>query len=95
MEKLVRIKQQGTLSTFQGANSGETVTKIEVVMTDGIDTFVAEAFDKQAIAINQNPLDPNAVYNAQLQISMREWSNQQTGVTNRANSIRIIKIAAV
>lgn len=95
MEKLVRIKQQGALSTFQGSNSGETVTKIEVVMTDGLDTFVAEAFDKLAISIGQSPLDHNAIYHAQMQMTVREWTNQQTGQVNRANSVRLLRLTAV
>jgi hypothetical protein len=93
MEKLVRIKEQGGLQSFQTQN-GEAISKVAVVMTDGIDTFEAEAFDKVAIQLSQNPLNSNTIYNAQLQISMREWTNKE-GVINRANSIRINKIASV
>ena len=93
MEKLVRVKSQGALSSFQ-TQSGETVTKLSVVMTDGIDTFEAEAFDKLAVQLSQQPLDTNVMYNAQMKMGVREWKNQQEQV-NRANSIRLINIAAV
>jgi len=94
MEKLVRIKSVGALQTFQ-SQSQETVTKVAVVMTDGLDTFEGEAYDKLAISIAQSQLDFNAIYHAQVQMAVREWTNQQTGQVNRANSIRILKLAAV
>ncbi len=93
MEKLVRIKEQGTLQSFSNQN-GEAVSKVAVVMTDGIDTFEGEAFDKLALQLSQQQLDVNRMYNVQCQLSVREWHNQQ-GQVNRANSVRILKIAAV
>ncbi len=98
MEKLVRIKSVGTLQSFQ-TQTGETVTKVGVVMTDGLDTFEGEAFDKLAISISQQhaaqQLNMDAVYTVQCQMTVREWASQQTGQVNRANSIRIVKIATV
>ncbi len=93
MEKLVRIKAQGTLQSFTNQN-GETVNQLAVVMTDGIDTFEGEAFDKLALQLSQQPLDVNRMYKVQCQLSVREWHNQQ-GQVNRANSVRITRIAPV
>ena len=91
MEKLVRVKAQGAPVSFQ-SQQGETVTKIPVVMTDGIDTFEAEAFDKLAVQLANNPLNGDVIYNAQMQLNVREWTNQQ-GQVVRSNSIRLLRIA--
>ena len=86
MEKLVRIKSQGALQQ-------RNWTKL--TMTDGIDTFVGEVTDQQAIAINQQPLDLNRMYGVRCRLDVREWKSLQSGETQHANSIRVVTIAGV
>ena len=98
MEKLVRIKSQGALQQRNWTKqNGETVviSSVELTMTDGIDTFVGEVTDQQAIAINQQPLDLNRMYGVRCRLDVREWKSQQSGETQHANSIRIVTIAGV
>ena len=98
MEKLVRIKSQGALQQRNWTKqNGETVviSSVELTMTDGIDTFIGELTDQQAIAISKQPLDLNRMYGVRCRLDVREWKSQQNGVTQHANSIRIVTIAGV
>ena len=51
MEKIVRIKSQGPLQqrnwTNPRTNESILISSIEFLLTDGIDTFVAEVTDQQ------------------------------------------------
>ena len=98
MEKLVRVKSQGPLQQRNWTKqTGENVviSSVELTMTDGIDTFVGEVTDQQAIAINQQPLDLNRMYGVRCRLDVREWKSQQSGETQHANSIRVVTIAGV
>lgn len=98
MEKLVRIKSQGALQQRNWTKqNGETVviSSVELTMTDGIDTFIGELTDQQAIAISKQPLDLNRMYGVRCRLDVREWKSQQNGETQHANSIRIVTIAGV
>ena len=86
MEKLVRIKSQGALQQRNWTKQNGT---------DGIDTFVGEVTDQQAIAINQQPLDQDRMYGVRCKLDVREWKSQQSGETQHANSIKIVTIAGV
>ena len=98
MEKLVRIKSQGALQQRNWTKqNGETVviSSVELTMTDGIDTFIGELTDQQAIAISKQPLDLNRMYGVRCRLDVREWKSQQSGEIQHANSIRIVTIAGV
>ncbi len=98
MEKQVRIISQGALNQRNWTSpKGENVviSSVELVMTDGIDTFVAEVNDQKAIAINQEPLDQDALYGAQLKMTVREWKSEQTQMVNHATNIRVVNISKV
>jgi single-stranded DNA-binding protein len=98
MEKLVRIKSQGALQQRNWTKqNGETVviSSVELTMTDGIDTFIGELTDQQAIAISKQPLDLNRMYGVRCRLDVREWKSQQSGETQHTNSIRIVTIAGV
>ncbi len=98
MEKNVRIISQGALQQRNWTSpKGENVviSSVELVMTDGIDTFVAEVNDQKAIAINQEPLDQDALYGVQIKMTVREWKNEQTQMMNHATNIRVVNISKV
>ncbi len=98
MEKQVRIISQGALNQRNWTSpKGENVviSSVELVMTDGIDTFVAEVNDQKAIAINQEPLDQDAFYGVQIKMSVREWKNEQTQQMNHATNIRVINLTKI
>ena len=96
MEKLVRIIDQQPLRQLQWtAPSGEpkTLSSVELMLTDGIDVFLAEV--QGADAVNMAVLDRQLIYRVQCRLSVRHWKSQQSGQTMRANSVRIIKLQAV
>ena len=98
MEKLVRIKSQGALQQRNWTKqNGETVviSSVELTMTDGIDTFVGEVNDQKAIAISQQPLDPNRMYGVRCKLEVREWKSEKSGETLHANSIKVVNIEGV
>jgi len=91
MEKVVRVKSQGTLQTV-ALQSGESLQKLALLLSDGIDTFEGEAFDSLAIQLNANPIAEGSWITVQCQMNVREWTSQQTGQVQRANSVRILKV---
>lgn len=96
MEKLVRVKAQQPLRQTQwtsGQGEKRVINSVELTLTDGVDTFVAELQGEEAI--NCPHLDPNCIYAVQCRLSVREWQSQQSGQTMRATSIRIVKLCAV
>ena len=56
MEKIVRIKSQGPLQqrnwTNPRTNESILISSVEFLLTDGIDTFVAEVTDQQALSVS-------------------------------------------
>ena len=98
MEKLVRIKSQGALQQRNWTKqNGENVviSSVELTMTDGIDTFVGEVTDQQAIAISKQPLDLDKMYGVRCKLDVREWKSQQSGEIQHANSIKVLTVAGV
>ena len=98
MEKLVRIKSQGALQQRNWTKqNGETVviSSVELMMTDGIDTFVGEVTDQKAMAISQQPLDPNRMYGVRCKLEVREWKSEKTGELLHANSIKVLNVEAI
>jgi hypothetical protein len=98
MEKLVRIISQGALQQRNWKkDNGETVviSSVELVLSDGTDTFVGEVTDQKAIAIDKEPLSKEHLYGVQLKMTAREWKSEQTQQMVRATSIKILNIAAL
>ena len=98
MEKIVRVISQGALQQRNWKkDNGETVviSSVELVMSDGIDTFVGEVTDQKAIAINNEPLSKEHLYGVQIKLAAREWKSEQTQQLVRATSVKILNIAAL
>lgn len=97
MEKRVQlIKQYGMTSRNWTSPSNETVIikSVELEMTDGVDTFVAEANDKLAEQLNAQPLMEGCYLGIQAQIKVRRWNNKD-GVEMRSNTIKITSLNIV
>jgi hypothetical protein len=98
MEKhAIRIESQSPLVTRDWTNNRQEVVTIrskELVMNDGIDSFVAEATDQLAERLEREPLPDGTVVNMQCSLCVRRWKNQQ-GQDMKATNVRILKIAAV
>ena len=97
MEKLVSIISQGAHSqrTYDGKDGQPTVFHyMDFVLSDGIDTFHAQATGSLAQALQ--PLDKNMLHHVQCHIShrTREYKNEQTGEisTFHENQIYIDRI---
>ncbi len=97
MEKLVSIISQGAHSQrqFNGKDNQPTVFHyMDFVLSDGIDTFHAQATGNLAQALK--PLDRNVLHAVQCHIShrTREHVNEQTGetITFHENQIYIDRI---
>ncbi len=98
MEKLVRVISQGALQQRNWTSpKGENVviSSVELVLTDGIDTFVGEVTDQKAIAINNEPLSKEHLYGVQMKLTAREWKSEQTQQLVRATSVKILHIAKI
>ena len=55
MEKRVKILLQSEKRSFTGQN-GEQVTVVDVLLDDGLNRYIASAFDKEAKELSENPL---------------------------------------
>lgn len=93
MEKIVRVTAVSPMTTFQGQSGN--INKIQVTMTDGLDTFVADAYDQTARDINEQGLSEDTVYNVSLQLTLRENYKRETNEKYLSTRIRIIRIAAL
>jgi hypothetical protein len=92
MEKLVSIISQGAHSQrqFNGKDGQPTVFHyMDFVLTDGIDTFHAQATGNLAQALQ--PLDPNVLHMVQCHISHRTF-DRQDGTVGHDNVIYIDRI---
>ncbi len=97
MEKLVRVMDQRPMVKRDWTNGqGENITlkSVEIVMTDGNDTFVAEATDQMAETLSDKPLDKGLMYGVRLKMSIRTWENKDH-VQVMANNVKLISIAQV
>lgn len=98
MEKQVRVKEQYPLKerTFKDSRGDDRVlSSVELVLSDGVDTFVGEVLDDLAKTIDKTPLDKSWLYGVQCRMSVREWDSKQTNQKQRANSIRVLSINGV
>ena len=55
MEKRVKVLLQSGARSF-AAQNGEQVTVVDVLLDDGLNQYFASAFDKEALALSQQPL---------------------------------------
>lgn len=55
MEKRVKVLLQSGARSF-AAQNGEQVTVVDVLLDDGLNQYIASAFDKEALALSQQPL---------------------------------------
>lgn len=97
MEKLVRVSMQGPLASKNWTNKNNenvVINSVTLLLTDGVDCFVAEATDQLALQLSANPLLRDYLYNAQCRIEVREWKNKD-GETVQKNVIRLLKIQAI
>jgi hypothetical protein len=97
MEKLVSIIEQGAHSqrTYDGKDGQPTVFHyMDFVLSDGIDTFHAQATGSLAQALQ--PLDKNMLHHVQCHISHRTFdrTDKKTGevTTGHENAIYIDRI---
>ena len=94
MEKTVAILSKSELRNREWTNqNGEkkSITSIELVMTDGVDTLVAEATDSLAAKIAAKDFGLQ-VYRCQFKMSVRETENKDTHKKYAFNSIRLLAI---
>ena len=92
MEKLVSIVSQGAHSqrTYDGKDNQPTVFHyMDFVLSDGIDTFHAQATGSLAQALQ--PLDKSVLHKVQCHISHREF-DRQDGTVGHENKIYIDRI---
>ena len=92
MEKLVSIISQGAHSErqFTGRDGQPTVFHfMDFVLSDGIDTFHAQATGKLSEALK--PLDKNVLHKVQCHIAHRTFERQD-GTTGHENAIYIDRI---
>ena len=92
MEKLVTINSQGAHSErqFAGRDGQPTVFHfMDFVLSDGIDTFHAQATGNLAQALQ--PLDKNSLHKVQCHISHRTF-DRQDGSVGHENVIYIDRI---
>ena len=92
MEKLVTILEQGAHSErqFTGRDGQPTVFHfMDFVLSDGIDTFHAQATGNLAQALQ--PLDKNSLHKVQCHISHRTF-DRQDGSVGHENVIYIDRI---
>ena len=72
MEKRVKVLLQSGARTF-AAQNGEQVTVVDVLLDDGLNRYIASAFDKEAKELSENPLVcQEREYVADLQMSVNK-----------------------
>ena len=92
MEKLVSIISQGARSTRQytdGNGQPMAFHYMDFVLSDGIDTFYAQATGKLSEALK--PLDKNVLHKVQCHIAHRTFERQD-GSVGHENQIYIDRI---
>lgn len=58
MEKLLIVVGQENQRSFNSVQNGQNVTceAVDVLLTDGLNNFVATAFEKEAVRLKEHPL---------------------------------------
>jgi len=67
------------------------ISSVELELTDGIDSVVAEVTDEKAKILRNTPLVKGEWYPFSLQMAISSWQRQD-GKTARANRVRVLKI---
>ena len=94
MEKVVSITKVQPLkerSYINGNGDNEIFVSRGFVMTDGIDTFYAEATGEYARQLPAE-IDTTVCHSVQLQMNCRAYQDRE-GQTRYSNEIRIVKMA--
>lgn len=92
MEKILQIVQQHPISerAYTDRNNNQQVFASKgFILTDGIDTFYAEATGDYARSLGN--YDQSVFHTVQLQIGIREYKDKD-GNSRYTNDIRIVKI---
>lgn len=92
MEKTVQIVQQFPLCEREYTDSNKNVQVFAskgFILTDGIDTFYAEATGDYARTLGN--FDQTLFHSVQLQVSIHEYDGKE-GNKRYSNNIRIVKI---
>ena len=93
MEKFVRIISQSACTQRQYTDKGGQPTVfnfVDFILTDGIDTFFAQATGNLAMALQ--PLAQDELHHVQCHISHRTFQRQD-GTTGHENPIYIDRIS--
>jgi len=81
MEKFVVVLSQGDAREFESTANGqkEMVDVVDLVLTDGLNTFACSAFVKVAQRLRKEPLRKGAMINANLSFFARKAKNKDGG----------------
>lgn len=94
MERIVRILNQGSLTTrqYMDRKTGDqkVINSVILKLTDGIDTFLGEITGERAVSCPK--YDLQRLYSVQCSMVVREWNSQQTGEAMQATTIYVDKI---
>lgn len=86
MQMLLIVVGQENQRSFNSVQNGQNTTceAVDVLLTDGLNNFVATAFEKEAIRIKEHPLEKGSWVMADLVFTVRtaktergEYSYQQ------------------
>lgn len=95
MEIICSISQQLPLTTreYQDRNTGAQATfrTVGLILHSGFDSYFAEAIQELADNLQQYPLDPKALYKAELNASARSFTDAQ-GRTRWTSELRVLRI---
>lgn len=67
MPRICVVKEQMPPRTFQGSEG--LVTVVELLLSDGLNTFIATASEKDSSALISNPLAPGTYISVMLQFT--------------------------
>lgn len=86
MQMYLVVVGQENQRSFNSTQNGQstTVDAVDVLLTDGINNFVATAYEKEAIRLKEHPLERGAMVSVDISFSVRtsktekgEYSFQQ------------------
>lgn len=96
MEIISEVKSKSALQTREWqTQEGEkrTISFIEVVLSNGLDSIVAEATDRLAAIISNSDV-VGKTFVVQLVFSVRSWKNKE-GREVKANSVKIVNMGGL
>ena len=96
MAQLLIVVRQLDERKFKGNENGQAcdVSVVDVLLTDGINQYLASAFDKVALRLIKEPLKPGAWVSADLSFNVRTWKNE-AGKENQSQAVRLQNIVAL